>query len=89
MALAFYFNLGGALEGKGEWQQALEAYEGAIKHDARYPKPYYNLGLLHERFGRREAATSSYRRFLDLWQGDEASAASARRRLAMLERGLR
>ncbi len=86
-AARIYFNLGGALEGKGEWQRAIAAYENAIRHEATYPKPYYNLGLLQERLGRRQTAASSYRRFLALWQGDEASAASARRRLAILETG--
>lgn len=87
-AARIYFNLGSALEGMGKWQQAISAYEDAIRHEARYPKPYYHLGLLHERHGRRDAAVASYRRFLDLWQGDEAVTASARRRLVMLERGV-
>ena len=85
-AARVYFNLGGALEGQKRWERAVAAYESAIRHDASYPKPYYHLALLHERFGRRQAAVASYRRFVDLWRGDVAVAASARRRLALLEK---
>jgi tetratricopeptide (TPR) repeat protein len=84
-AARVYFNLGNALEGQEDWERAITAYKSAVRFDATYAKPLYNLGLVQERFGRRQSAITSYRGFLKLWRGSTQVAASARRRLALLE----
>jgi len=57
-------NLGAVLSGRGEHDEALRWFEGAIALDDDYLHPQYNRGVSLGRLGRDEEAVAQYRRLL-------------------------
>ena len=55
-----------------QFELAVEEYKKAIKADAQYADPYFNLGVMYEKMGNTEAAAESYRNFLERL-GDKTS----------------
>ena len=72
-------NLGVALARDGKLTEALAAFERATRADAEEPAYWLNLGLLHLRAGKPEAAIEPLRRVLSLQPAD----AEARTLLAL------
>ena len=80
-----YFNLGSAVEQQGRLDEAEALYQEALRLDPQYAKPHYQLGLLHEGRGERDAAAREYGAFLRLWREDPRLGEEVRRRLAAME----
>jgi tetratricopeptide (TPR) repeat protein len=57
-------NWGMALEGRGAWPQALEAYRRAALSRTEDPEPYVLIGRLYGNLGRWEEAASAYQEAL-------------------------
>ncbi len=60
-AITYNF-LGTAELAAGHTQEAVRAYEKAVRLDTRYSPPYGNLALLYLRIGQNEEARQYYRR---------------------------
>jgi regulator of sirC expression with transglutaminase-like and TPR domain len=50
----------------GEDQEAVQAYETAIRYDPTFPEPRRELGLLLRKLGQSEGAGVELRRYLEL-----------------------
>lgn len=60
-------NLGYAYEGQGDYQKALDSFQGLIDMGESFLRPwaYINIGRCYEKLGKREEALQNYRIFLE------------------------
>ncbi len=58
-----YNSLAVALKNKGQYQEAEKYYRKAIEIEPDYPSPYYNLGLMYQKLGRRDEAEVIFRKY--------------------------
>lgn len=72
-AYAIWFNLGVALSNLGELDGAEQAYLRVLELDPAFPQARLNLGLLHERRGRPDAAVEAWRWVVDQLPRDETN----------------
>lgn len=72
-AYAIWFNLGVALNNLGELDGAEQAYLRVLELDPAFPQARLNLGLLHERRGRTDAAVEAWRWVVDQLPRDETN----------------
>jgi len=56
-----WFERGQVFEEQGRWQDAENAYRGAIRNRSLFPEAYFNLGNVLLELGRRDAAEEAYR----------------------------
>jgi tetratricopeptide (TPR) repeat protein len=56
-----YYNMGNAYADLGEYENAVRAYQEAIKLDATLSKPHNNLGLAYAALNRMEDAVAEFR----------------------------
>jgi predicted O-linked N-acetylglucosamine transferase (SPINDLY family) len=70
-----FFNLGAALSGANDWAGAQAAYTRAIELSAGFVQPHFNLGMVHERLERPDAAIAEW-----LWVVQNSDAAQADQR---------
>jgi tetratricopeptide (TPR) repeat protein len=54
------FNLGTALEGRGDWDRAVDEYRRAAELSARDPDPIFRIGVLFSKQERWEEAAAAY-----------------------------
>lgn len=81
-----YNNLGVVYEGKGQTEEAVQAYRDAIRV-GDHTDAYYNLAVLLEKRGQWEEALKLYRSYLERDSGS-SWAQKARQRIEALERAL-
>ena len=62
--LQAWFNLGNVLRDAGRNDEAIHAYEQAVRYGPDYAEAYNNLGSLFQRFGRLPEATAALRQAL-------------------------
>ncbi len=60
-------NLGYAYEGQGDYQNALDSFQGLVDMGESFLQPwgYLNIGRCYEKLGKREDALDNYRMFLE------------------------
>jgi tetratricopeptide (TPR) repeat protein len=61
-----YTNLGVALHGLKQYQEAIAAYEQAVDLKSRLPETYYGLGLAYKAVGDTKAASQQLTRLRQL-----------------------
>jgi len=72
-AYAIWFNLGVALSNVGELDGAEQAYQRVVELAPAFPQARLNLGLLHERRGRPDAAVEAWRWVVEHLPRDDAN----------------
>lgn len=75
---------GEILAAAGAHAQAIEQFEAALEHDARYGRALFGLGGSAYALGRREQARAAYQSFLQVWDRDDQRRNVAQRRLTTL-----
>jgi tetratricopeptide (TPR) repeat protein len=82
-----WFNKGNSLYYLGNYKEAINCYRETLKINSKYALAMYNKGLAEDRLGTgRDAAISSYRRFINLASAKDAKYVEiARKRLQQLE----
>jgi tetratricopeptide (TPR) repeat protein len=65
----FAFLHGTALAGLSQFEQAISAFQAAIRLDANFADPYMALGMVQRKLGKPEEAQNSYRKLLRLRPG--------------------
>ncbi|HET9554727.1 MAG TPA: tetratricopeptide repeat protein, partial [Anaeromyxobacteraceae bacterium] len=70
-----FVGLARALYDSNRSAEALQALDGALKLDGRYPAAWLLLGEIHQAEGRVPQARAAYERFLALQPGGEQAAA--------------
>jgi tetratricopeptide (TPR) repeat protein len=60
-------NLGYAYEGQGDYQRALDSFQGLVDMGESFLRPwaYISIGRCYEKLGKREEAVQNYRMFLE------------------------
>ena len=60
-------NLGYAYEGQGDYQRALDSFQGLVDMGENFLRPsaYISIGRCYEKLGKREEALKNYRIFLE------------------------
>jgi tetratricopeptide (TPR) repeat protein len=71
----------------GRQAEAAGVFAEAVARDPGYARAWFGLARAWEGMGRRAEAAGAYRRFLGVWQAQDARAALARERLKGLEGG--
>lgn len=66
----YWYNLGILYEAIPDLDEAVKAYQSAIKARPTFSKPYFYLGLIQEKRGLREAAYENFKKAKE-YQGDE------------------
>lgn len=61
-----WFSIGRIHETKGEYEEALKAYEESIKLDSSYAKAWFQKARLHYRLKQKKEARECVRRVLEL-----------------------
>ena len=79
-------NLGYAYEGQGDYQNALDSFQGLIDMGESFLQPwgYLHKGRCYEKLGEREEALRNYRRFLEKFP-DSVMAPTAKHKIGVLE----
>ena len=57
-----YFEKANDLATQGKWQDAIEAYDLAIKYKSNFVEAYYNKGVALEKLGRYQEAKEVFNR---------------------------
>jgi len=81
-------NLALLLQRAGDPGSAIDAARRALALEPGFAKAHFTLGGLLEAAGDRAEAAGAFEAFLAVWEGEEAVAAEARRRLEILRRGI-
>ena len=61
-----WFSVARIHESKGEYEDALKAYDESIKLDGRYAKAWFYKAKLHYKLGERDNARDCVKRVLEL-----------------------
>ena len=61
-----WFSIARIHETRGEFEEAMKAYEESIKLDGKYAKAWFYKAKLHYRMGQKKEAKDCVRRVLDL-----------------------
>ncbi len=79
-------NLGYAYEGQGDYQNALDAFQGLVDMGENFLQPwgYLNMGRCYEKLGKREEALRNYRTFLEKFP-DSTMARMVKHKIGVLE----
>jgi tetratricopeptide (TPR) repeat protein len=79
-------NLGYAYEDQGDYQNALDSFQGLVDMGGSFLQPwgYLNIGRCYEKLGKREEALRNYRRFLEKFP-DSAMASMVKHKIGVLE----
>ena len=79
-------NLGYAYEGLGDYQRALDSFQGLVDMGESFlqPSAYINSGRCYEKLGKREEALHNYRIFLEKYP-DSIMVSMVKNRLSRLE----
>lgn len=79
-------NLGYAYEGQGDYQNALDSFQGLIDMGESFLQPlgYFHKGRCYEKLGKKEEALKNYRRFLEKFP-DSTMAPTAKHKIGVLE----
>ena len=61
-----YYNMGLALQCKGDFDAAIESYKQAVKIKPDYAKAHYNMGIAQKNKGDTDAAIKSYKQAIEI-----------------------
>lgn len=66
-----YNQRGCAFLNKGLYKEALSCFESATRYNTAFASPYYNIGLIYERFSDAKNAVTAYKKYLQLVSKDK------------------